>query len=118
MKETIPSELSSVLEEIRTQLAELAARVARIERAESGAPATGAPVNGAVEAAPKAPEKPAELPQPEVPEEITEEELLAISAAIAAYLGVRAHIRQIRLISSGAWAQEGRVSIQASHRLH
>ena len=49
---------------------------------------------------------------------ITEEELLAISAAVAAYLGVRAHIRQIRLISSRAWAQEGRVSIQASHRLH
>ena len=29
---------------------------------------------------------------------ITEEELLAISAALAAYLGVRAHIRQIRLV--------------------
>ncbi len=33
-------------------------------------------------------------------EEITEEELLAISAAVAAYLGVRAHIRQVRLVSS------------------
>ena len=50
--------------------------------------------------------------------EITEEEVLAISAALAAYLGVRVHIRQIRLVSSHAWAQEGRVSIQASHRLH
>ena len=39
-------------------------------------------------------------------------------AALAAYLGVRVHIRQIRLIASRAWAQEGRVSIQASHRLH
>jgi methylmalonyl-CoA carboxyltransferase large subunit len=48
---------------------------------------------------------------------VTEEEVLAISAAVAAYLGVRAHIRQIRLVSSGAWAQQGRVSIQASHRL-
>jgi hypothetical protein len=28
------------------------------------------------------------------------------------------HIKQIRLISSRAWALEGRVSIQASHRLH
>ncbi len=48
---------------------------------------------------------------------ITEEEVLAISAAVAAYLGVRAHIRQIRLVSTSAWAQQGRVSIQASHQL-
>ena len=54
-------------------------------------------------------------PTPE--EGITEDEVLAISAAVAAYLGVRAHIRQIRLLSTGAWAQQGRVSIQASHRL-
>jgi methylmalonyl-CoA carboxyltransferase 12S subunit len=51
------------------------------------------------------------------PEGITEEEVLAISAAVAAYLGVRAHIKQIRLIGGNAWAQQGRVSIQASHRL-
>ncbi|MEI9971586.1 MAG: hypothetical protein WDO73_05725 [Ignavibacteriota bacterium] len=51
------------------------------------------------------------------PEGITEEDVLAVSAAVAAYLGVRAHIRQIRLVSSGAWAQQGRVSIQASHML-
>jgi len=43
--------------------------------------------------------------------------LLAISAALAAYFGVRVHVRQIRLISSPVWAQQGRVSIQASHRL-
>ncbi|HBY59307.1 MAG TPA: hypothetical protein DEH78_05765 [Solibacterales bacterium] len=52
------------------------------------------------------------------PEAISEETLLVISAAIAAFLGERAHIRSVRLISSRAWAQEGRVSIQASHRLH
>jgi methylmalonyl-CoA carboxyltransferase large subunit len=50
-------------------------------------------------------------------EGITEEEVLAISAAVAAFLGVRAHIRQIRLVSTNAWAQQGRVYIQASHRL-
>jgi methylmalonyl-CoA carboxyltransferase large subunit len=54
---------------------------------------------------------------PELSPEITEEELLAVSAALAAYMGVRPHIRQIRLVSSGAWAQQGRVTIQASHRL-
>ncbi len=48
---------------------------------------------------------------------ISEEEVLAISGAVAAYLGVRAHIRQIRLLSGNAWAQQGRVTIQASHQL-
>jgi len=52
-----------------------------------------------------------------VHEGVTEEDVLAISGAVAAFLGVRAHIRQIRLVSGGAWAQQGRVSIQASHRL-
>ena len=49
---------------------------------------------------------------------ITTEEMLAISAAVAAYLGVRARVRQVRLIRSDAWAQVGRVSIQSSHSLH
>lgn len=49
---------------------------------------------------------------------ISEEELLALSAAIAAFLGVRARIRQVRLVHSATWAQVGRVHIQASHRVH
>jgi methylmalonyl-CoA carboxyltransferase large subunit len=58
-------------------------------------------------------------PQPApLKEEITEEELIAISAALGAYLGVRIRIKQIRLLSSHAWAQQGRASIQASHYLH
>ena len=44
--------------------------------------------------------------------------ILAISAAIAAYLGVEPHIRQIRLLHSHPWGQQGRVTIQASHRIH
>lgn len=51
-------------------------------------------------------------------ETVTEEEMLAISAAVAAFLGVRAHVRQVRLIHSDAWAQVGRVNIQASHGTH
>ena len=51
-------------------------------------------------------------------EEAEREELVAtISAAIAAYLGVKPHIRQIRLLSNARWAQQGRASIQASHQL-
>jgi methylmalonyl-CoA carboxyltransferase 12S subunit len=46
-----------------------------------------------------------------------DELILAISAAIAAYLGVKPHIRQIRLLASAPWGQQGRVTIQASHAL-
>lgn len=48
-------------------------------------------------------------------DEVSEELALVIAAAVAAYLGQRPRIRQIRLLGSAAWAQQGRVSIQASH---
>jgi hypothetical protein len=49
---------------------------------------------------------------------ISEDRLVAISSAVAAFPGERVRIRQIRLIRSNAWAQQGRVSGQASHWLH
>jgi len=98
------AEVAATLEQLRAQVAELTRRIEALE------PAT-TPV-----AAP-APE-PVKAVEPEAPQPgITEEELLAISAALAAYLGVRPHIRRIRLLSTTAWAQQGRLSIQASHRL-
>jgi methylmalonyl-CoA carboxyltransferase large subunit len=103
------TELEALIRDIRAQLAALAERVAHLE----------APAAPAVAAAPTEiakDEPPAAAEAPAAPE-IGEEELLAISAALAAYFGVRVHVRQIRLISSSAWAQQGRVSIQASHRL-
>ena len=48
----------------------------------------------------------------------SEEDMLAISAAVAAFLGVRARIRQVRLVQSSAWAQVGRSGIHASHHPH
>ena len=62
-------------------------------------------------------------PAPRVPsaaagaEQLSEELVLTISAAIAAYLGVKPQIRQIRLLGSASWAQHGRATIQASHAL-
>ena len=88
-------DLSQTVEQLRAQIAELSSRLAALEPAQAAATAHSEPT----------------------PAALTEEELLAISAAIGAYLGVRAHIRQIRLVSTTAWAQQGRVSIQASHRL-
>jgi methylmalonyl-CoA carboxyltransferase large subunit len=43
--------------------------------------------------------------------------LAIISAALAAYLGVKPYIRQVRLLGGATWAQVGRVTIQASHIL-
>jgi methylmalonyl-CoA carboxyltransferase large subunit len=51
------------------------------------------------------------------PAEVTEEDMVFIAAAVAAYLGVRARIRQVRLVQSVAWAQVGRATIHASHRV-
>ena len=87
--------------DLEAQIAELTRRLAELE----------------AKSAPPAPAVVRQAAPPPVVEGITEEEVLAISAAVAAYLGVRAHIRQIRLVSGSAWAQQGRVSIQASHRL-
>lgn len=105
MVETIPSELASAIEDLKKELSALAERVGKLEHP-NVAPAAERPFRVSPPASPE--------PTPG----ITEEELLAISGALAAYFGVRVHIRQIRLISSGAWAQVGRVFIQASHRLH
>jgi methylmalonyl-CoA carboxyltransferase 12S subunit len=104
MVRTTNTQLTELIDDLRKQVAALNARVERLE-------------------CPKAAESLAPPPQaqaasPARPPEISEEELIAISAAVAAYMGVRAHIRQIRLIGSRVWAQEGRVSIQASHRLY
>lgn len=117
-------EISAVLEELKAQMAALAARIEKLEggavQAAAPAPVVEAPqaidtpVNGKPTPAPAAQ---VEVP-PAVEEGISEEVLIVISAAVAAFLGERAHIRQVRLIRTGAWAQEGRVSIQASHRLH
>ena len=99
-------ELATTLEQLQAQMAEISRRMKLLE-SQAGTPvqkAADTPVHT----------EPAPAPAQTV---MTEEEVLAISAAIGAYLGVRAHIRQIRLVSTNAWAQQGRVSIQASHRL-
>jgi methylmalonyl-CoA carboxyltransferase large subunit len=102
------SELAATLEQFQAQMAEMSYRIQSLEKENAG-------VHGPNGAA-AVPLHPAAAP-PVLSAAITEEELLAVSAAIGAYLGVRAHIRQIRLVGTSAWAQQGRVSIQASHRL-
>jgi methylmalonyl-CoA carboxyltransferase large subunit len=47
--------------------------------------------------------------------QVSEEVLLAISAACAAYLGKRATIKQVHLRRGSGWASQGRTAAQQSH---
>jgi methylmalonyl-CoA carboxyltransferase large subunit len=101
--------VNPLIKSLQEQIAALEARIADLERpvklaAEAAKSQASAPVS-----------KPAPVPQ--VQEQISEETMLVIAAAVAAYFGERAHIRVVRLVPSHAWAQQGRVSIQASHQL-
>jgi methylmalonyl-CoA carboxyltransferase large subunit len=84
--------VANALEALRQEVARLSERVTALEKA--AAPA--APVEA---------------------EELSEELLLVLSAAVAAYLGKKAPIRGARLLGSVGWAQQGRLTIQASHAL-
>jgi methylmalonyl-CoA carboxyltransferase large subunit len=92
------AEISETLEAIRRELVRLGERVA------------------ALEAAARLKLREATPPVQKVAE-VDEEMVLVLSAAVAAFLGKRPHIRQIRLLGSAAWTQQGRVTIQASHAL-
>jgi methylmalonyl-CoA carboxyltransferase large subunit len=84
------------LEALRQELARLSNRVAALEAAAEKHPAAPAPVESTG---------------------LGEELIAVIGAAIAAFLGKKARIRQIRLLGAASWAQQGRVTIQASHGL-
>ena len=101
--------MPSELELLKAQLAELAERIARLESSLPGAEAAAAPLPSPDREGPKPPSETPEL-SPDI--------VLAISAAVAAYLGERAHIRSIRLVGTSRWSHQGRLSIQASHSLH
>jgi methylmalonyl-CoA carboxyltransferase 12S subunit len=116
-------QLAVTLESLRQELSRLGERVAALEAASAPRVLVGAAPQGgnkkaaaAPEAAPAQAATPAHAP-PSHADGLDEELVLVISAAIAAFLGKKAHIRQIRLIGSGVWAQQGRVTIQASHAL-
>jgi methylmalonyl-CoA carboxyltransferase large subunit len=93
------TDLAGALEALRQEVARLGERVAALER-------------GGTAKAPAPP--PAAAP---FEEGVSEEIVLVIAAAVAAFLGKKAPIRQIRLLGSAAWAQQGRVTVQASHTL-
>lgn len=91
---------ADALAELRTEIAALSDRVAALERA---ANPTAASQRG--------------TPHEAAEGEASPEVVAIITAVLAAHLGVKPHIRQISLVRGGAWAQQGRVTIQASHAL-
>jgi methylmalonyl-CoA carboxyltransferase large subunit len=109
MPTVIATDLAAALEQLQAQMAEMSRHIEFLERRNAA--------DGGTVVVPAPPVSAAAVHVEPLPAAITEEELLAISAALGAYLGVRPHIRQIRLVSTAAWAQQGRVSIQASHTL-
>ena len=111
------------LRALREELGRLAARVATLEAAQA-APGGARPVTGIVGAAtPTDPAGPAAIEgapvqvAPPVEVEPSEEVLAVIAAAVAAYLGHKPRLKHVWLDSASTWAQQGRVSIQASHAL-
>jgi methylmalonyl-CoA carboxyltransferase large subunit len=103
------TELRGALDDIRRSVGELTRRIERLESASAPPLKVGGHTS------------PSTVPLPSVAPpaagEVSDEIMLVIAAAVAAFCGERAHLRQVRLISSHAWAQQGRVSVQASHRL-
>ena len=98
-------ELLAELRALRAQVSRLTAQVAALEGK------TRAELEAASALARPPPAAPAE------DEGLPEDVLLVISAAVAAFLGKRARVRGVRVLSSASWAHQGRVSIQASHAL-
>jgi methylmalonyl-CoA carboxyltransferase 12S subunit len=118
------------LEALLQELTRLGERIAALEVAAGVKPRAAAPPAAAPAAppaaaptappaaAPAAPPAAAPAAPSAAQAEVLSEELVSvIAAAIAAFLGKKPHIRQIRLLESVDWAQQGRVTIQASHAL-
>jgi len=110
--------MSSIAQESRVEEL-LLAITERLDRMESRIRALEKP---AAAAEPVKSAAPAAAPvESAKPDEISEEILMVISAAVAAFMGVKARIRKVRRMSEtgmNPWSQQGRVSIQASHNVH
>ena len=98
---------------VRSEVRRLEALIEGKEAKAALAPVPAAPTPVIAAPAPKP-------PAPEIVEEVSPEIITVLTAAVAAFLGKRARIRGARLVRtapSSAWAQQGRVFVQASHNL-
>ena len=104
-------QLAETLRVLREELTLLAERVTALEAGRDGLAANGS-TTAAAGIAPAVAAPAAATP---AAKGVSDEVLLVISAAIAAYLGKKPRIRQIRLVTSAQWTNQGRVNVQASH---
>jgi methylmalonyl-CoA carboxyltransferase 12S subunit len=95
------TDVAAAIDDLRQEVARLRERTAALELAlsEKGRKPARESDNGSKAAA------------------LDEELIMVISAAIAAFLGVKPRIRQIVLLQSNPWLQQGRITIQASRDL-
>ncbi|MGA2186233.1 MAG: hypothetical protein ABSH47_24730 [Bryobacteraceae bacterium] len=98
--------LTALLEEVNDRLRGMEERIHNLELrvGEAAKPVVSAPAPVAV--------------AKEEEERIEPEVLMVIAAAVAAFMGQKARIRRVRRSATpgmNPWAQQGRVSIQASH---
>jgi methylmalonyl-CoA carboxyltransferase large subunit len=105
--QVMDTQVMDTLTTLRQELSRLGERVAALEAVVT--PPVHEEKRAAVPTGRETPAPPAET--------LSEEVIAVISAAIAAYLGKKPHIRQIRLLGTTTWAQQGRVTIEASHAL-
>jgi methylmalonyl-CoA carboxyltransferase large subunit len=106
------------IEREKEKLAAIAVDAANAVRAAAVPAPPAASAAQAVKAEAKSAAAPA-VKEPKKEDEVPEEVLLVISAVVAAFLGPAVRVRSARLIQAGnsAWAQQGRVFVQASHNL-
>jgi methylmalonyl-CoA carboxyltransferase large subunit len=101
---------TALLEQINERLRDLDERLRGLEAREAARFAP--PPAPAAAPAPVAPKQEEEQIEPEI--------LMVIAAAVAAFMGHKARIRRVRRSATpgmNPWAQQGRVSIQASHNV-
>ncbi|HEX7622504.1 MAG TPA: hypothetical protein VF400_02955 [Anaeromyxobacteraceae bacterium] len=91
------------LRALREQVGHLAGQVAALE----GAAAARGPMGPLGVTAPAA--------EPVPGERLSEEIVLVLCAAVAAFLGKRARVSGIQLVGSAMWEHQGRISIHHSH---
>ena len=109
---------ADTIAQLRAELARLAGRLAALEAAGAEAAVPGGGAGAGADTRPATAVSPAATATPPPSEAaIPDEMLIVIAAAVAAYLGSKPRIRQVTLLGSTAWAQQGRATIQASHMM-
>jgi methylmalonyl-CoA carboxyltransferase large subunit len=106
--------LAALLEEINERLRAMEERIHNLElrMGDAAKPMAAKPVASAPAPQPVAVAKEEDRIEPEI--------LMVIAAAVAAFMGKKARIRRVRRSATpgmNPWAQQGRVSIQASHTI-